>query len=160
MTAAEQYSRKLESELIANNFDAADATFQEARVALGDTDAAGLVMELAQTDLAGLLAYAFAVHLLRQEDSAFNHYIAGLLLSTSLCHLPHAYNAALYHVRVAAAKAPEEADYHWLVTFVASSPDTNREAAKAAKAEAVRHLKRIASEDETTRRKLRQHGYA
>jgi len=157
---ADEYSHRIEAQLNENNIYGAAKTFLQARAELGDIEAANVIRVLAYSDSAGLLTYALVTHLLRQQDDPLYHYTAGVLLGTSLCHLPRAYDAALYHAIEAATKAPDVADYHWLIHDIASSPDPNQEVAKTAREEALLQLRRIASRDERTRWRLQRLGYA
>ena len=137
MTEGERFLRRLETDLAGDDFAAGAATLQTARDSLGDSEAASLVAELALPKSLGLVAYAFVGDLIRQRDEAFFHYAAASLLATSLCHLPSAYDAALFHARRAAMMAPSIVEYQWFVLFVTSSPDPNQVVARAAAAEAV-----------------------
>lgn len=66
--------------------------------------------------------YAFICSLLTQKPTAHWHYVASLLLSQPLCHLPGAYQVAFYHAQIALRLAPEDVEVKEYLLFFRDIP--------------------------------------
>lgn len=78
-----------------------------------------------------LRAYAFVCSLLANAHSERWHYLASLLLSQPLCHLPGAYPISFYHAQEALQLAPEDVELKEYLLFFRDVPDRLLEEKKA-----------------------------
>jgi hypothetical protein len=87
-------------------------------------------------DTQSIIPYTIMCHLISKEEDAEFHYFASVLLSHPLCHLPGAYQSALYHTREAMKLNPKDLELkEYFISFYYNPEEliTKEEACRVAK---------------------------
>lgn len=74
-------------------------------------------------DKESIVPYSFLCSLLIEHESSELHYLASELLSNPLCFLTGAYNAALYHARMAIELSPNDINYKEYILLFYNIPE-------------------------------------